>query len=423
MHHPFSKSTRSAHPSMTTYRVATRIVLFLFCLALAATTLQAQPTIVASTSSAVGPLVRSEWIVQAGPSPIDTFRMSRLTRELPAGPSRGSILLLPSLGTSFALYEQRDASGALGTSVAEFFALRGYDVFGYSPRFEGIPSGTCELGLFDCSVMLGWTLQSMVDDVGFVRDHIESIHPGGKVVAGGLSLGGILAVAVANADGARYAGVFPWEGMLLSLDPVVQTLNTDYCNTGQALVGAGIAFDGVGTSVFKTVAQHAASTPDGPTPIPLFPPFLTNRQVLVATLAVPTPGSISMPVPGYILTAGDPATGELFHASEDRLLENVLSAFASYTPNAVVRDISCALAGSDTTHTANLGSFTGSVLMIGGGRAFGGYMQDQLAAFSGASDTELRVEPDFGHVDHFFSPRHRQYVERPILRWLRDVLD
>lgn len=390
-------------------------------LALGTTAVAAQPAIIASTSSDVGPLVRTEWTVQAGPNPIDRFRMTRLSRDVPAEHLKGSLLLLPSLGTSFALYEQRDEFPFLGSSFAEFFALRGYDVYGYSPRFEGIPSGTCELGLFDCSVMLTWDLQSMVDDISFVRDHIESMHPGGEVVTGGLSLGGILAVAVANADGGRYVGVFPWEGMLLSLDPAVQGLNVGYCNDAQAVVGAGIAFDAVGNGVFKSVAQHAASAPDGLTPNPLFPPFLTNRQVLLAGLINPAPGPVSMPVPGYTLTAGDAMTGELFFASEARLLRNVLTGFNDYTPTPITRDIPCALAGVDTTHTANLAAFNGSVLMIGGGKAFGGFMQDQLDAFTGASDRQLLLEPEMGHVDAVFHPRHRKFIERPILRWLRDV--
>ena len=326
------------------------------------------------------------------------------------------------MGTSFTLYEQRDTIPFFGSSIAEFFAVRGYDVYGYSPRFEGIPAGACEAGIVDCSVMAGWDLQSMLDDIAFVRDHIESLRPGSPVVAGGLSLGGILAVAVANDDGARYAGVFPWEGMLVSQDPAVQGLNAGYCAGTQAVVDAGITFDGVGNGVFKAIVQYAAGTPDGLTPMPIFPPFLTNHQVLITSLAVPAPGPISMPVPGYILTAGDPATETLFYASEARLTENVLTGFNNYTPTAVIRDIPCALAGIDTTYTANLAAYTGSVLMIGGGRGFGGFMQDQLDAFTGAASTELRLEPDFGHVDHIFSPQHRRYVERPILRWVRDVM-
>ncbi len=413
--------SRETPSSRLSDRGLTRSIIAALLFVAVSTAALAQPVIVASTTSQVGPLERSEWIVQAGPNPIDTFRMTRLARNVAPANLKGSILLLPSLGTTFALYEQRDANGALGTSIAEFFAIRGYDVYGYSPRFEGVPAGSCELGLFDCSVMLSWDLQSMVDDVSFVRDHIESIHPGGHVVAGGLSLGGILAVAVANDDGARYDGVFPWEGMMLSLDPAVQNLNVGYCNQGQAIVGAGIAYDAVGNGVFKSIVQYSAGSPDGLTPIALFPPFLTNQQVLVSTLSLPTPGPISGPVPGYILTAGDAATASLFYASEQRLQENVLTGFNNYTPTPVTRDISCALAGIDTTHTHNLAAFAGSVLMIGGGQAFGAYMQDQLDAFSGASDRELLLEPDFGHVDHFFSPQHRRFVERPILRWLRQV--
>ncbi len=390
---------------------------------LAATAAQAQYVAIASTQNQVGPLERTEWTVAASPDPIDTFKMTRWVKSAPGAPIRGSILFLPSLGTTFALYEQRDTHGGLGSSIAEFFALRNFDVYGYSPRYEGIPAGSCEVGAVDCSAMVGWDIQSMLDDVSYVRDQIDVLQPGAGVVAGGLSLGGILAVAVANDDGARYDGVFPWEGMLLSNDPVVQGLNAGYCAALNGLLGAGVIFDGVGNGVFKAFAQNARTRPEGLNTIPLFPPTFTHHQVLVAALSVPAPGPISMPVPGYIALAGSLPEDRFFFASEDRLLENVVGTFNNYAPNVLVRDISCALAGIDTTHTGNLGAFTGSVLMIGGGKAFGGYMQDQFDAFTGTSDKTLLLEPDFGHVDHFMSPFHRRFVERPILRWLRDVLD
>lgn len=379
--------------------------------------------VIASASTQVGPLERTEWTVAASPDPIDTFKMTRLVKTVPDGPIRGSILFLPSLGTTFALYEQRDAGGGLGTSIAEFFALRNYDVYGYSPRFEGIPAGSCEVGAVDCSAMAGWDLQSMLDDISYVRDQIDLLQPGSGVVAGGLSLGGILAVAVANDDGARYDGVFPWEGMLVSDDPVVQGLNAGYCAAAEAQQMAGIIFDGVGIGVFKAVAQYARTQPGSLNTIPLFPPTLTSHQVMVLVGSLPAPGPVSMPVPGYILVAGSLAEDRFFYASEDRYLENIVSTFNNYTPIALLRDIPCALAGIDATHTGNLGAFTGSVLMIGGGHAFGGFMQDQLDAFTGTSDKMLLVEPEFGHVDHFMSPRHREFVEFPILEWLSDVLD
>src|SRR5207237_1182894 len=100
--------------------------------------------------------VRTEFTVQAGSHPLDRFKMVRVTKEHADADARGSILFLPPLGTTFSFYEQRDGvagTGAPGTSIAEYFADRGVDVYGYSPRFEGIPAGTCEAGAIDCSAM------------------------------------------------------------------------------------------------------------------------------------------------------------------------------------------------------------------------------------------------------------------------------
>ena len=128
-----------------------------------------------------------------------------------------------------------------------------------------------------------------------------------------------------------------------------------------------------------------------------------------------------MPVPGYIQMTGSFPDDELFFASEPRLYENVRR-FTSYVPNATVRDISCSLAGVETAYTANLGSYTGSVLAIGGGRAFGAYMDHQLSLF-GSTDVTFLLTPEFGHIDHFMTPDHREYVEKPIAEWLKRVFD
>ncbi len=344
--------------------------------------------------------------------------MVRVTRAGGPQARRGAILFLPPLGTTFAFYEQRDPNGAPGSSIAEFFALRGFDVYGYSPRFEGIPSGTCEAGVLDCSIMATWDLQSMVDDIAFVRSRIAALNPGARVLAGGASLGGMLAVAVADAAPGDYAGVFPWEGMLFTPDPAVRALNAGYCAQIQAQIAAGIVYDGVGGNVFKDVTKFARLAPGGLTPIPLFPPALTNHQVMVLLLSVPQPGPFTMATPGYIQMNGSLAEDRLFFASEERIFENI-SRFNSYVPLALVRDINCSLAGVETRFTDNLASFTGPVLMIGGGRGFGPYMDDQLAQF-GSADKTLLLEPDFGHIDHMMTPRHRDFVERPILDWARE---
>jgi pimeloyl-ACP methyl ester carboxylesterase len=377
--------------------------------------------ITGTATSRDGDLVRTEYTVRAGSHPLDRFKMIRIVKDGPAQALRGSILLLPPLGPPFSFYEQRDPSGAPGTSIAEYFALRNFDVYGYSPRFEGIPAGTCEAGVLDCSIMATWDLASMVDDIAFVRSQIESLHPGTRIVTGGASLGGMLALATANAHPNDYDGIIPWEGMLFSLNPQVRTINQGYCATLQAQLAAGLVFDGVGGNVIKDVAKFARLTPSGLTPNPLFPPFFTNHQVMVAVLAVPTPGPATMPAPNYVLMNGSLAEDRLFNASEPRVFEGI-ERFASYAPLSLVRDISCSLAGVEGQFTSNLGSFHGSVLAIGGGRGFGPFFGDQLAQI-GSTDKTFLFQPDFGHIDHFMSANHRDFVERPIFDWAARIFD
>ena len=368
-----------------------------------------------AVSQQPGNLVRTELVVQVSANPIDRFRMVRLVKDVPQSALRGSILLLPPLGTNFAFYEQRDPDGALGSSIAEFFALRNFDVYGYSPRFESIPAPLCEAGLVDCSVMASWDMQSMVDDIAYIRARIEELHPGTRIVAGGASLGGMLALAAANAAPGDYDGIVPWEGMLASDTPAVITLNQGYCTTIEAQIAAGGLFDSVGTSLFKQVAKQSEIAPGGHNLIPAFPPTLTQHQTLVALVAVPTPGPFTMPAPNYVLMNGSLAQDRLFNASEPRVYESV-SRFNSYVPLSLVRDISCSLAGVETAFTANLGAFRGGVLAIGGGHGFGPYMPGQLAELTHAS-VIFRFEPGFGHIDHFMTPDHRRFVEQPIYDW------
>jgi hypothetical protein len=69
-----------------------------------------------------------------------------------------------------------------------------------------------------------------------------------------------------------------------------------------------------------------------------------------------------------------------------------------------------------------LGNYHGSVLAIGGGLGFGAYMDDQLAQI-GSTDKTLLLTPHFGHIDHFMTPLHRWYVERPVLKWVERVFE
>jgi pimeloyl-ACP methyl ester carboxylesterase len=345
--------------------------------------------------------------------------MVRLALDRPVEKLKDSILFLPPLSTTYEIYEQRDDSDAIGTSIAEFFAMRGYDVYGYSPRNTSIPAGSCESGMLNCSVMADWDLQAWVDDVAIVRAQIEQTHPGTKVVIGGLSLGAILSIAVVNAYPDDYVGVFPWDEMIYSRDPEVLSRNQQYCADAENQLAAGRIYDGVSHPLLRWAAQNSRLSPDGPNMIPIFPEQFTNHQVVMLMTAVVSPGPLSGAVPDFVLMNGDLESDEFFYASDDRFYGNA-ERFVDYYSIALVRDISCGLAGIDQRHTENLGNFTGSVFMIGAGRGFGPFMQDQLDLF-GSSDRILTIEPSFGHIDHFMTKHHRQYVEIPILQWIKRV--
>ncbi len=399
----------------------TIFVLFLALLLTAPAAALDDYQIIGSSTSQVANRLRTEFTVQAGDDPLNQFKMIRLAKRVPAEDLRGAILFLPALGFSFTFYEQRDAGNIVGTSIAEFFAKRNYDVYGYSPRFDGIPAGACEAGVLDCSVMATWDLQSWVDDIAFIRSQIELLNPGTRVVIGGLSLGAMATIASVNAHPDDYDGALIWEGILATSDPAAMALDQAYCAAYEGLLAAGLVYDGVSFNVFKQLGHFAATNPSGLTPNPLFPPVLSNHQSLVAGMCIPDPTQpITMVVPTYVLAVGSLEEDRFFNASDARGYEATRRLY-SYYPFALLRDAFCSIGGLDDQHVANLANFTGPVLGIGVGSGYGPYMEEQIRQF-GSADTRFLLEPGFGHLDQFLSARHRKYVERPILRWLQEIL-
>lgn len=390
------------------------------CLLMTVTAAAGQYQVLGANTERIGGLQRTETTVQVGANPFDQFKITRwIKKDVPAEGLRASLLLLPPAGFSFTFYEQRDGNGGPGTSFAGYFAARGYDVYGYSPRWDGVPAGLCESGLADCSFMAGWDMQSMVDDVAFVRSVIEAEHPGSVVVIGGFSLGAIATVAVLNAAGDDYDGALLWEGVLATADAAAIAHNEAYCAGFEAQLAAGFVYDDLTFNILKQVGQSCELVRFGLTPIPLYPPVLNNHQVLVAALSAPTPGLwVSQPVPTYVLAMGDLAADRLTYASEDRVLESARRLY-SYFPTALYRDIACSLAGVDDQHVTNLAAFSGAVLAIGVSNGWGPNLDDQLGMM-GSSDTTLRMKEGFGHVDLFWHPSHRRFLERPILSWLEE---
>ncbi|HWS90876.1 MAG TPA: hypothetical protein VN282_28155 [Pyrinomonadaceae bacterium] len=364
------------------------------------------------TSAVAGDLQKTVMTVQVGTNPLDRFLISRVTKS--AGQAhRGTLLLLPPLGSGFQNYEAV-VGGDYGKSFAGFFARRGFDVWGYSQRVQGLTAGQCESGAVDCSAMAGWGLQTILDDVAFIRQQIEAAHPGERPFVGGLSLGSIASIAAINQDPEAYAGAILIDGSLYTSNPDTRATNAGFCSMFDGLLAAGVYYDGQQGPGFKLLSFLAATAPNDPTPLPGFPPGFSNHRAWVAAMSAPPVGPVT-PRPGYAFLAGSVAEDRFFYADEALVHANI-AGFVDYMAVRTIRDVSCSLAG-DRTFSDNLGSFDGPVLMIAAGRGFGPEMLETKELMTNAEVT-VEYNTDYGHVDHVFSTRHMQEAEHPILAWL-----
>ncbi len=365
------------------------------------------------TSAVAGDLTKTVTTVQAGANPLDRFLISRVRKNGQGQPHRGTLLLLPPLGSGFQNYETV-VGGDYGKSFAGFFARRGFDVWGYSQRVQGLTSGQCETGAADCSAMANWGMDTLLDDVAFIRQQIAAERPGEKPVVGGLSLGSIATVAAINRDPEAYAGALMIEGSLYTSNPQTRAINAGFCSMFDGLLAAGVYYDGQNTPGFKLLSHLARVAPNDPTPLPGFPAGFTNHRAWVATLSAP-PVTPTTPRPGYYFLAGSVAEDKLTYADESLVHANI-AAFVDYVATRTIRDVSCGLAG-ERTFSANLAGFDGPVLMIAGGHGFGPEMLDTKALLTNA-DVTVNFKEDYGHVDHVFSTKHLQEGEHPVLAWL-----
>jgi pimeloyl-ACP methyl ester carboxylesterase len=398
------------HVKQTFYSLFAVILLMLIASVGHAETYQ----IISTENSVVaGDLTKSVTTVQVGSNPLNRFLISRVVKSIPNHALKGVILLLPPLGSGFQNYEVGENNDYDNSFVA-FFANRNFDVWGYSQRVQGITAGTCESGAADCSAMAGWGLQTIVEDVAFIRQQIELLHPDRKPVVGGLSLGSIASLATINAHPDDYAGAILIDGTIYDEDPAVRAINANFCAAFDDLLANGVFYDGQGGPGFKLLNQLAEVDPNGLTPLPGFPPGFTNHMAFVAALSAP-PLSPLTPRPGFYNLAGSVAEDRFFYANESLVHANVAQ-FVDYTAIRTMRDLSCGLAG-DRTFTGNLQNFTGPVIMFAAGHGFGTGMTDTAQLMTSAQVT-LNFNEVYGHVDYMFSTNHLHEVEHPILKWL-----
>lgn len=392
-------------------------LLFAAQLLLIAASTQAQPYQVTNTENSVvgGDLNKTVTTVQEGNNPLNSFRMTKVAKPIPNQAVKAVMLLLPPLGSGFQNYEVGE-NGDYNNSFVAFFARRNIAIFGYSQRVQGITAGSCESGAIDCSPMANWGLQTIVDDTAYIREQIAIEYPGVDVIVAGLSLGSIASLASLNAHPNDYAGAILIDGTIYDTNPAVQAINANFCTNFEAMLAAGIYYDGQGGPGIKLLSQLAQAAPNQPSPVPGFPPGLTNHQIFVLALSEPVVSPLS-PRPGYFNVAGSFIEDRFFYANEE-LVHGSLAGFVDYATIRSFRDLNCGLTG-ETTFTGNLGSFSGPVIMFSAGHGFGTAMQDTAALMVSATVT-MKSNANYGHVDYMFSEDHIQELEHPIMKWIKE---
>ncbi len=387
------------------------VMLIMPTLVAAQVTFQTDYQVISSVEERHRGLVRTVEIVQAGPNPIDRFEVVHV-RHPGRNATRGAILLTPGLGTGFQVYENSDTP-YYKDSFAGFLATRGFDVWGVSQRVQGLAAGTCESGAADCSVMADWGLAQLAADAEYVRTRIVAENPGERPVIGGQSLGGMIGLAVINANPEGYRAAIVLDAALYTADPVYQSITAAGCQFLNGLLDAGIYYDGEQIAFLKLVNTLADLDPDGDSPIM---PGMSNAQAWVTVLSVPAPGPTS-PTPNFVFDAGDPLNGTLTYA-DPAYLHGAFYGFVDYLTFASVRDVNCSAAGLDGgTFISNLAAFDGSVFAIANGGGFDTMVGDTLSLMPAANVT-LFTYPNYGHMDHMFATDHRRHLEQPLLQWL-----
>ena len=226
-------------PLLFTFFLATQLLL-------TAGVSQAQPYQVINTQSSVvgDDLSRTATTIQSGANSLDRFTMTKVVKAgLPDEPIKGAVLLLPPLGSGFQNYEATE-NGDYNNSFVAFFARRNFVVYGYSPRQNGLVAGSCESGAVDCSPMANWGMETIGNDVAYIRAQIGQQFPGLKVVVGGLSMGSIAALAALNTAPNDYAGAILIEGTIHDPDPAVRAVNANFCSVDEAMLAAACTTTG-----------------------------------------------------------------------------------------------------------------------------------------------------------------------------------
>jgi pimeloyl-ACP methyl ester carboxylesterase len=362
---------------------------------------------------------RVEYAIEVGESALDRFSIVHVGGRHGRAAPRGAVILLSPFSLPGAFYEISE-TGSYVQSMAGRLASRGIDVWLVDQRRSGLPPGTCEAGLADCSPMAAWDFDAYSTDALYALWLSKSIDPDAPVVLGGFSAGSNAALATVNRAPEAFAGVWLYEGTFHTVDPALKAHNDPICSLLQDALAGGTVFE-PSLGILRLVLELASADPDGPSPLPFFPPGTSNQLAMLLVFGAPPPPGAIAPTPGFIRNIADFDSLTFVHTRQSRL-ELVGPLFDSYGSIAALRDLACGLAGHDTKYVDNLGAFDGSVLISVQGTGFGSAMFDTAALFTGAASVQIDENPELGEADAYFHREWETVLFEPVHRWMTRTL-
>lgn len=384
--------------------------LLIFCLFEASDT-RADERVVVSTKAKIDwtqRLGRFERIIQEGDNPRNRFivhrvvRVDRFGNPIPSKRLYGAIILIPGSGTNFSIYDPLEDT----RFTAAYLALRGIDVYGYSPRATLLPKDFCDQDPDKCNFLKNWDINGYLRDIDFIRKLAADNHSGKLPIVAGGSWGAILTFGALNQHPKDYVASVIAEGFIFTKNPKVTTTFKKLCMEASQPNFPSFINEG---QVIKRALDLKRKAPFEKSP---FDPWLNNKQYFYSILTSPDPKLGQ--APGYVNVAGD-KNG--FTYADPGLVESLFGGFNDYDPGVIFRDMYCGWAG-DLGLVTHLSQFDGPTLAVIAGRGFGKDMFDNLDLLR-SSDKTVLLHERFGHADFLVHPEHQRYWEIPLWNWIQ----
>lgn len=356
--------------------------------------------------------IESQW--QYGDNELNHFRIKRILNRnnifKPFKPFKPILFVAPFNATLE--HYTLSSTGDYRDSIEAQLSLAGYDVWIVEDRmYTGAPED-CEQR-YDCSVIGTWGLASRSQDIELTRQLIKHATGVSNPVIGGITGGGIAAMAAVNAHPENFRALFSTGGFY-SQDETIRDYNRTTCELFRAAVEAGDYYrESLGG--LEMLIVLARNDPDGISP---FDPSVTNYQLVVNLLTGAGMLGFLSYTPEYRFAAPTATLDDYKYMNAELFYEDS-HYFGTLVSHSHFSDIYCTIAGDDS-FINQLKYFKGNALFLGGGHGMTPLQIDNLPLFARANVVVISDPEDGGEADNYLVDLEwrQQVLDGPLLKWL-----